>query len=195
MDSPRRFFALAGALMLMLMVSSPVSAANPQLVMQTSHGAINIELFADKAPVSVKNFLNYIERGFYDKTIFHRVIPDFMIQGGGFTTDMIRKPTRDPITNEADNGAKNLRGTLAMARTQQPDSATAQFFINLKDNDFLDHSGKSLRGWGYAVFGKVTAGMDVVDAIAAEPTRRVGGMSDVPVNPVIIETISVTDSE
>ncbi len=179
-------------LCLVFAVVSAVAAAeeapvgNPAVVLDTSLGSITLELFADAAPVSTKNFLGYVERGFYDGTVFHRVIPGFMVQGGGFTDDMVRKPTRDPITNEADNGRVNQRGTLAMARTSDPHSATAQFFINVVDNDFLNHSGKTPRGWGYAVFGRVTAGMDVVDAIAAVQTGRANGMSDVPLEPVII---------
>lgn len=179
-------------LCLVFAVVSAVAAAeeapegNPAVVLDTSLGSITLELFADAAPASTKNFLGYVERGFYDGTVFHRVIPGFMVQGGGFTDDMVRKPTRDPITNEADNGRVNQRGTLAMARTSDPHSATAQFFINVVDNDFLNHSGKTPRGWGYAVFGRVTAGMDVVDAIAAVQTGRANGMSDVPLEPVII---------
>lgn len=155
------------------------------ITISTNHGDIVIELFEETAPVSCENFRQYVNDGFFDGTIFHRVIPNFMIQGGGFTPDMSQKETRDPIKNEADNGEKNLRGTLAMARTQVVDSATAQFFINLRDNNFLDHGG---RDFGYAVFGKVTAGMDIVDAIAAVPTGNKAGHSDVPVDAVIIES-------
>ena len=155
------------------------------ITISTNHGDIVIELFEETAPVSCENFRQYVNDGFFDGTIFHRVIPNFMIQGGGFTPDMSQKETRDPIKNEADNGEKNLRGTLAMARTQVVDSATAQFFINLRDNNFLDHGG---RDFGYAVFGKVTAGMDIVDAIAAVPTGNNAGHSDVPVDAVIIES-------
>ena len=155
------------------------------ITISTNHGDIFIELFEETAPVSCENFRQYVNDGFFDGTIFHRVIPNFMIQGGGFTPDMSQKETRDPIKNEADNGEKNVRGTLAMARTQVVDSATAQFFINLRDNNFLDHGG---RDFGYAVFGKVTAGMDIVDAIAAVPTGNNAGHSDVPVDAVIIES-------
>jgi len=155
------------------------------ITISTNHGDIVIELFEETAPVSCENFRQYVNDGFFDGTIFHRVIPNFMIQGGGFTPDMSQKETRDPIKNEADNGEKNVRGTLAMARTQVVDSATAQFFINLRDNNFLDHGG---RDFGYAVFGKVTAGMDIVDAIAAVPTGNNAGHSDVPVDAVIIES-------
>ena len=158
------------------------------ITINTSHGDIVIELFEETAPISCENFRQYVNDGFFNGTIFHRVIPNFMIQGGGFTADMSQKETREPIKNEADNGEKNARGTLAMARTQVVDSATAQFFINLRDNNFLDHSG---RDFGYAVFGKVTDGMDVVDAIAAVPTGNNAGHSDVPVDPVIIESATV----
>ena len=158
------------------------------ITIKTSHGDIVIELFEETAPISCENFRQYANDGFFNGTIFHRVIPNFMIQGGGFTADMSQKETREPIKNEADNGEKNARGTLAMARTQVVDSATAQFFINLRDNNFLDHSG---RDFGYAVFGKVTDGMDVVDAIAAVPTGNNAGHSDVPVDPVIIESATV----
>lgn len=158
---------------------------------ETSMGTIELELYRDKAPKSGENFLAYANAGFYDGTIFHRVIPGFMIQGGGFTPDMGQKPTREPIANEADNGVTNDRGTIAMARTSDPNSATAQFFINLVDNGFLNHTAKNAGGWGYAVFGKVTAGMDVVDNIAAVATTNADGMGDVPVEPVVIERISV----
>ncbi len=156
---------------------------NPVVVLETSKGVIEVELNAEKAPISVENFLQYVDAGFYDGTIFHRVIPDFMIQGGGMTPDMGQKKTRAPIHNEADNGLKNDRGTLAMARTSEIHSATGQFFINLKDNDFLNHGG---RDYGYAVFGKVSAGMDVVDAIAAVPTTTHGMHGNVPSEPVTI---------
>ena len=155
------------------------------VVLKTSLGDIQIELFPEQAPVSVQNFLTYVKTGFYNGTIFHRVIPGFMIQGGGMTPKMQQKPARPPIKNEADNGLKNTRGTLAMARTQIKDSATAQFFINLVDNDFLDHSE---RDFGYAVFGKVVEGMDVVDKIAAVPTGSSGMHQDVPLKPVLIES-------
>ena len=154
------------------------------VVLTTNKGAITIELDEEKAPISVANFLQYVDDGHFDGTIFHRVIPDFMIQGGGFEPGMKQKGTRDPIKNEADNGLKNERGTLAMARTQVVDSATAQFFINLKDNDFLNHGG---RDFGYAVFGRVTDGMDVVDAIAGVATGSKGGHGDVPADDVVIE--------
>ena len=154
------------------------------ITFSTSHGDITIELFSDQAPISVANFLAYVDSGHFDGTIFHRVIPGFMIQGGGFDADMKQKPTRNPIKNEADNGLKNERGTLSMARTSDVNSATSQFFINLGDNAFLDHSG---RDFGYAVFARVSEGMDVVDKIAAVATGKSGGHSDVPVEAVEIE--------
>ena len=160
------------------------------ITIKTNHGDISVELFDDKAPISCENFRQYIRDGHFDGTIFHRVIPNFMIQGGGMTEDMQQKPTRDPIKNEADNGEGNLRGTLAMARTNVVDSATSQFFINLRDNDFLNHG---TRDFGYAVFGKVSAGMDVVDAIAAVATGNQGGHQDVPVEDVLIESVEDTD--
>ncbi|MHC4496038.1 MAG: peptidylprolyl isomerase [Planctomycetota bacterium] len=156
---------------------------------QTSMGDIVIELNEQAAPVTVKNFLGYVEDGFFDGKIFHRIIPDFMIQGGGFTAEMVQDQTRDPIVNEAGNGLKNERGTIAMARTNDPDSATAQFFINHKNNDFLNYAGKG--NPGYAVFGKTIEGMDVVDAIASVQTTTKAGMGDVPVEPVVIVSASV----
>mgnify|MGYP001819306179 FL=1 len=159
--------------------------------LETSKGDITIELNADKAPVTVENFLNYVNDGFYDGTIFHRVIPNFMIQGGGFNDQMMQKPTQDPITNEADNGLGNDRGTIAMARTQDPNSATAQFFINHKNNDFLNYTAPSIQGWGYCVFGKVTDGMDVVDAIATVSTTNRAGHSDVPEEVIVINSAKV----
>ena len=157
------------------------------ITIKTNHGDISVELFDEKAPISCDNFRQYAQGGHFDGTIFHRVIPNFMIQGGGMDESMNSKPTREPIKNEADNGVSNKRGTLAMARTMVVDSATSQFFINLRDNDFLDHG---TRDFGYAVFGQVTDGMDVVDKIAAVPTGNRGGHQDVPVEPV--EIIEVT---
>ena len=157
-----------------------------KVILKTSMGDIAIQLDAAKAPVTVANFLEYARGGFFDGTIFHRVIPDFMIQGGGLTDDMSPKETRDPIANEATNGLANDKGTVAMARTGDPNSATAQFFINLTDNDFLNHSGPS--NYGYAVFGKVVEGMDVVDAIAGVKTASKGHYEDVPVETVVIES-------
>ena len=153
------------------------------ITIATSHGDIVVELFEEAAPISCKNFRQYVQDGFFADTIFHRVIPNFMIQGGGLTADLSRKETRAPIKNEATNGEKNLRGTLAMARTGEVDSATSQFFINLRDNAFLDHSGQN---YGYAVFAKVTDGMHVVDKIAGVPTGSSGGHQDVPTEPVTI---------
>ena len=176
-------------------IAAAADAGAPQVVLETSQGAITVELFADQAPRSVANFLDYVRAGYYDDTVFHRVIPGFMIQGGGMTADMTRKPARDPVQNEADNGLANTRGTLALARTQDPHSATSQFFINVVDNDFLDHQSQTPRGWGYAVFGRVSAGMDVVDAIAAIPTGVVDGMPDVPVEAIVIESARVLGTE
>ncbi|HEV8578050.1 MAG TPA: peptidylprolyl isomerase [Thermoanaerobaculia bacterium] len=167
------------------------AAANPRVLLETSKGKIVIELYADKAPKSAKNFLDYVKAGFYNGTIFHRVIPGFMIQGGGFTPDMKEKETRPPIQNEADNGVLNQRGTLAMARTPDPNSATSQFFINVANNGFLNHRGKTADGWGYAVFGKVLEGMDVADSIVAVRTTTKGPYQNVPVEPIVIQKASV----
>ncbi len=163
------------------------------VIIRTTFGSITLELDAEKAPQTVANFLQYAREGFYDGTIFHRVIDNFMIQGGGFDTDMNQKSTREPIENEADNGLKNDFGTIAMARTMDPHSATAQFFINVKDNDFLNHSGKNMQGWGYAVFGKVSAGAEVLEKIRAVPTTNRGGHQDVPADPVIIESVEIVE--
>ena len=159
---------------------------NPTVLLETTSGDILIELFPDKAPETVANFLQYVDDGFYNNTIFHRVIPGFMIQGGGLGVRMDEKPTREPVKNEADNGLKNERGTIAMARTREPHSATAQFFINLVDNDFLDHSEPTVDGWGYCVFGKVVDGMDAVDKIAKVKTKAVGVHEAVPTDMVLI---------
>ena len=159
----------------------------------TTVGQMTLELDADNAHKTVENFLAYASSGFYDGTIFHRVINNFMIQGGGFTTDMEQKPTQAPVDNEANNGLKNERGTIAMARTQDPHSATAQFFINVQDNDFLNHTGENMQGWGYTVFGKITQGEDVLDKIRCVQTGSQGGHQDVPTEPIIIESISVTE--
>ena len=153
------------------------------ITIKTNHGDIKVELFDENAPITCENFRQYVADGFFNDTIFHRVIPNFMIQGGGMEADMSQKKTRDPIKNEADNGESNLRGTLAMARTMDVNSATAQFFINLRDNDFLDHG---TRDFGYAVFGEVVDGMDVVDTIAAVATGNKGGHQNVPVEPITI---------
>ncbi len=159
---------------------------------QTSLGDFTVELFTDAAPVSAANFLQYVDDGHFDGTIFHRVIPGFMIQGGGFTADMKQKPTRKPIENEAANGVKNLRGSLSMARTSEVNSASSQFFVNLVDNAFLDHQGP--RNYGYAVFGRVAAGLDVIDAIAAVETGRKGGHDDVPSEPVVVTSARRVDA-
>ncbi len=174
---------------LLVLLAAP-AWAGPSVVMKTSLGNITIALDAAKAPITVKNFLAYVDSGAYAGTIFHRVIDGFMIQGGGFDENLQRRPSQAPIKNEAGNGLKNLRGTIAMARTSVVDSATNQFFINLKDNDFLDHAGESSRSFGYAVFGRVTAGMDVVDRIAKVQTRATGAMfQNLPVKPVTILTV------
>lgn len=166
---------------------------HPVVVIKSNMGVIEIELDAEKAPVTVENFLSYVKDAFYDSTVFHRVIPNFMIQGGGFTIDMKRKETKPPIVNEAKNGLKNRRGTITMARTPEINSATCQFFINLVNNNSLNHKNDSPRGYGYAVFGKVTKGMDVVDKIAAVKTGIVGGYRDVPLSPVIIESVRLKE--
>ena len=167
----------------------PYMSQNPMVVIETNKGTITAELLADRAPGTVKNFLDYASEGFFDGLIFHRVIPNFMIQGGGFTEDMSQKPTKANIKNEASQFARNERGTLAMARTPDPHSASSQFFINLSDNAFLDFKEPTQQGWGYCVFGKVIDGMDVVDAIAKVPTGHSGPHGDVPKEPVIITSI------
>jgi cyclophilin family peptidyl-prolyl cis-trans isomerase len=187
----RRLIAIAATLLILLGTVSAASAENPKVQIQTNKGEITVELYQDKAPQTVQNFLTYVDEGFYEGTIFHRVIEGFMIQGGGFGRDMRRKPTHTSIENEADNGLQNDRGTLAMARTSDPHSATAQFFINHKDNEILNHKSKDRRGWGYAVFGKVTGGMDVVDEIAASPTGAGGPFAkDLPQETIVIEKVS-----
>ena len=163
------------------------------ITLHTNHGDITIELDHDKAPQTAANFLQYAKDGFYEGTIFHRVIDGFMIQGGGMMADMQEKDTREPVQNEADNGLTNDRGTVAMARTMNPHSATAQFFINVKDNTFLNHTAKNEQGWGYCVFGKVTEGMDTVDKIKGVATGNVGYHQDVPKERVVIEKVSVSD--
>ena len=172
------------------------STSNTTMVtLKTNKGDIQISLNAEKAPESVKNFLNYANSGHYDGTIFHRVIQGFMIQGGGFEPGMEQKEVGDSIVNEADNGLTNIKYTVAMARTNEPHSATSQFFINVKDNDFLNHSSPTPSGWGYAVFGEVTAGTDIVDAIEQVPTGQVSRFGDVPLEDVIIESVVVEGSE
>lgn len=183
------------------LASSGSMAGNPDnkgdnmvtVTMETNKGTITLELDADKAPATVENFVSYAKSGHYDGTIFHRVIPGFMIQGGGFDSDMQQKATNAPITNEADNGLKNDNGTIAMARTNDPHSATAQFFINVKNNDFLNYSAPNPRGWGYAVFGRVTDGMDVVQAIEKVATGNSGGHQDVPLEAVVITSVSISE--
>jgi peptidyl-prolyl cis-trans isomerase A (cyclophilin A) len=170
---------------------SDAVAKNPVVLMETSMGNVKIQLDQQKAPISVQNFLDYVKSGFYSGTIFHRVIPGFMIQGGGFTAEMKEKPTKAAIKNEAGNGLKNERGTIAMARTMIVDSATAQFFVNVVDNAFLNHRDNSMQGYGYAVFGKVIDGMDVVDRIAKVRTGMQKGMGDVPETAVVIKAIKV----
>jgi peptidyl-prolyl cis-trans isomerase A (cyclophilin A) len=190
--------ALAAAITLTLSIASAhadeqtdrADSQLPQVRVVTSEGAFELRLRPDVAPETVKNFLTYVRSGFYDGTIFHRVIPGFMIQGGGFEAGLTRKSTRPPVVNEASSSLPNLRGTIAMARTSAPDSATSQFFINLTDNDFLN---AGVRGAGYAVFGKVTSGMGVVDTIANTETGRARGMADVPVNSITIESVSVVE--
>ena len=164
------------------------------VIIHTTFGDIKLALDAEKAPKTVANFLSYAGDGYYDGTIFHRVIDNFMIQGGGFDTDMQQQACGDPVDNEADNGLKNDFGTVAMARTTDPHSATAQFFINVKDNDFLNHSGKNMQGWGYTVFGKVIEGSEVLDKIRAVATGSSNGHQDVPVDPIIIETVQIDDA-
>jgi peptidyl-prolyl cis-trans isomerase B (cyclophilin B) len=191
---PLAAFAVAACL-----VTAPLTAASettmtqPRVQLQTSHGTIVLALDAAKAPKTVENFLAYVRSGFYDGTIFHRVIPGFMIQGGGFDVEMDQKPTEAPIVNEADNGLTNRRGTIAMARTGNPHSATAQFFVNLVDNKPLDHTGKSQQGWGYTVFGEVVEGMDVVDRIAGVKTGYKMPHQNVPLEPVVIEKATVVE--
>jgi peptidylprolyl isomerase/peptidyl-prolyl cis-trans isomerase B (cyclophilin B) len=166
-------------------------SANPRVLIETSKGNITVEVFPGQAPLSAENFINYVKSGYYDGLIFHRVIPGFMVQGGGMNASMAEKPHGAPIQNEADNGLKNLRGTLAMARTGDPHSASSQFFINVADNAFLNHRGKSVDGWGYAVFGEVVDGMDVVDAIVAVPRGNRGPHGDVPIEPVMMKRVSL----
>lgn len=168
---------------------------NPVAVISTSFGDITIELFKEQAPVSVANFIQYAQEGFYNGTIFHRVVPKFMIQGGGYTESLVEKATRPPIQNEATNGLRNVRGTIAMARKQALRSATAQFYINVVDNRMLDHTGYSPMDFGYAVFGRVLSGMDVVDKIAATPTGVKDGMENVPLEPVVIKSVTVKGAQ
>lgn len=188
-----QFLVLCAALILFTGCNSMSESKNPVVTLETTKGTITIELYPEKAPETVANFIQYTQDGFYDGTIFHRVIPNFMIQGGGFTDDMSEKPTRDPIKNEANNGLSNENGTIAMARTPNPHSASSQFFINVKDNQFLDFQNETPNGWGYCVFGKVTDGMDVVNSIVSVPTGNHGMHQDVPMEPVIIMKASVAE--
>lgn len=189
--------ALAGLMMLALIITDGSTAraerSHPLVKLETSMGEITLELYPDKAPATVANFLQYVKDGFFNGTIFHRVIPTFMIQGGGFDAQMNQKPTKAPIQNEADNGLKNEAYTVAMARTMDPNSATAQFFINVADNQFLNHTAKTPQGWGYAVFGKVVKGQDVVDKIKAVPTGNKGMFQNVPAEPVTIIKATVVE--
>ena len=178
------------SLLATLLMTGAAHAENPRVLVETSHGKMEIELFQDKAPKTVANFLNYVDNGFYAGTIFHRVIPGFMVQGGGFTEDFQRKPTEAPVQNEANNGLANERGTLAMARTSDPHSATSQFFINSVNNTFLNYTAPNARGWGYKVFGNVVDGMATVDHISALPTGAAGPFGrDVPRETVLIKKI------
>lgn len=181
------------SLLFILCLSSAALAEPVKVILETSKGNIELTLDQDKAPLSVANFLRYADEGFYNNTIFHRVIPGFMIQGGGMNADMRKKPGHAPIKNEAKNGLKNQRGTIAMARTSDPHSATSQFFINHKDNANLDYP--SFDDWGYAVFGKVSKGMDVVDAIAATPTNTKNGHRDVPVETILIKSVKRVETK
>lgn len=188
-----RTFLLAALFAVSIAISSTTISAqeNPVVVMETNKGTVKIELWADKAPITVANFLRYTDNGFYDGLVFHRVIPGFMIQGGGFNPDLVQKSTYEQIKNEASADLPNNRGTLAMARTNVVDSATSQFFINLANNDFLNHTSETAQGFGYAVFGAVIEGMDIVDAIASVTTGPVrGGHQNVPTDPVIITSLS-----
>ena len=183
------FLAGAG----IVQAAEETTGGNPVVLIETNLGAIKVELFSREAPLSVKNFLDYASRGFFAGTIFHRVIPNFMIQGGGYTADLKQKRGNAPIRNEAHNGLKNLRGTIALARTGIVDSATSEFFINLVDNAHLDHRDTTMKGYGYAVFGKVSEGMDVVDRIAAVRTAVRNRMPNVPLQPVVIESVKVAE--
>lgn len=187
----RIFCLLALALCLAGTAFAAEGGKNPTLLLETNQGNIKVELFQKEAPISTKNFLDYAKSGFYDGTIFHRVIPGFMIQGGGFTSELHQKPANASIKNEAANGLKNERGTLAMARTMVVDSASSQFFINVANNEFLNHRPGGPATYGYAVFGKVISGMDVVDKIAATPTGMQKGFQDVPMTPVVIKSVKI----
>jgi len=192
MKALTKFLLIPGILLLLASMTAYADDNNPRVLLKTSMGDIVLELDKTKAPVTVDNFLKYVNEGFYNGTIFHRVIDGFMIQGGGYTRDYQKKPTRAPIQNEANNGLKNMRGTIAMARTSDPNSATAQFFINVVNNNFLDFRAPSGQDWGYAVFGQVVEGMDVVDKIRKTPTGAGGPFPrDVPRTPVVIQSASL----
>jgi len=196
MSMLKKFMLITSAVFLVSLQTAFAESNYPKVKLQTNMGDIIVELNSEKAPKSVENFLAYVKEGFYNGTIFHRVIDGFMAQGGGFTEDMQRKGTRAPIQNEANNGLKNDRGTLAMARTNAPHSATAQFFINLVNNDFLNYRSPDARGWGYTVFGKVVQGMDVVDKMRKIPTGASGPFrQDVPQSPVIIESVMILEAQ
>ena len=192
---PTIFLGVAALMLSTVLIGDDSQGETRIVTLTTALGAIELQLDGGSAPGTVSNFIAYVEGGHYDGILFHRVIPNFMIQGGGMRAGLVENPTRAPIENEADNGLKNLRGTIAMARTQDPHSATAQFFINLKDNSFLDHTEKSPAGWGYAVFGQVISGMDVVDQIASVETGSVGYHEDVPIDDVIIEHARLRDQQ
>ena len=189
----RAIFSVVAFFLAVSMGEAAALSDKPEVTIETSKGTIVLELYPDEAPKTVANFLSYARWGHYDGTIFHRVIPNFMIQGGGFTADLKQKTTEMPIENEADNGLMNDRGTVAMARTPDPHSASDQFFINTKNNTFLNHKGKTPEGWGYTVFGKVTKGMDVVDAISKVKTGTRGSMENVPKEPVVITKVTVKE--
>jgi cyclophilin family peptidyl-prolyl cis-trans isomerase len=169
----------------------PTTTGNPRMVLDTTEGVIVVELYPEQAPKTVENITRYVEQGFYDGTIFHRVISGFMIQGGGYGQDLVKKEVGEPVVNEADNGLRNERGTVAMARMGDPHSATAQFYVNLVDNVSLDHTGKSDQGWGYCVFGRVVEGMNVVDRIARTRTQTKRGLQNVPMLPIVIERATI----
>ena len=187
----RSFFLTITATLVLAAAVCAQESSNPQMVLDTTEGVIVIELFPEQAPKSVDNLIRYVDEGFYEDTIFHRVIPGFMIQGGGFGQDLVKKEVGAPVENEADNGLRNERGTVALARTSDPHSATAQFYINLVDNESLNHRGETAQGWGYCVFGRVVEGMNIVDRIARTQTQTRRGMQDVPVLPIVIERASI----
>ena len=188
-----RLFANVKKIRMMRAVNTSSIGLIEMLTISTNYGDISLEIDFENAPKTAANFMQYVNDGFFDGTIFHRIIDNFMIQGGGFDIDMNQKSCNDPVENEADNGLKNDTGTIAMARTMDPHSATAQFFINIKDNDFLNHSGKNMQGWGYTVFGKISGGMDTIEKIKKVPTGSSHGHQDVPLEPVVINSIKSTE--